>query len=169
MEEDFHFPEEDKEKWHKGPVKVILGLFMLLLIVLWVVPHYGIKQNPEPGYIPTLKELNIPVMEIPPINSSDIRDYVLVTPEIKQLADKIITLSCLETSRICNAKAIFYFVPCFFRKAEECWKVACNFQKLFNQWHPLPPLHCRFASVWLQPPLQTRCVALPFQKISRAP
>lgn len=110
VEEEIFLPEEEKDKMYKGPFKIIAGLFILLLIVLWVVPYYGIKQNPEPNYAPTLAELNIPVMGIPQVNSSDLRDYVVVTSEIKQLADRIITLSCLETSRICNAKAIFYFV-----------------------------------------------------------
>ncbi|MFH1683225.1 MAG: transglutaminase-like domain-containing protein [Candidatus Woesearchaeota archaeon] len=108
--EDLPELHEEKEPWYKGPIKVIMGLFMLLLIVLWVVPHYGIKQNPEPSYTPTIIELNVRIAEIPKINSSDIRDYVQVTPEIKQLADKIITLSCPETNRVCNAKALFYFV-----------------------------------------------------------
>jgi len=106
VEEEFR----DKEPWYKGPLKIIVGLFLLLLIILWVVPHYGIKQNPEPSHIPALAELNIPEMQIPEIDSSDIRNYVQIIPEIKQLADKIVTLSCQETHKICNAKAIFYFV-----------------------------------------------------------
>jgi transglutaminase-like putative cysteine protease len=104
--------EDNKESsnWYKGPIKIILGLFMLLLIIMMVVPFYGVKQNPEPNYVPTLEELNIPELEIPTINSDNINAFVQVTPEIKQLADKIVTLSCIKTHKICNAKSIFYFV-----------------------------------------------------------
>lgn len=109
---EHHHEEEQPEKdpWYKGPIKIILGLFLLLLIVLWLVPYYGVKQNPEPSYIPTIEELNIPELEIPKIASEKITAYIQITPEIKQVADKIVTLSCPQTHKICNAKAIFYFV-----------------------------------------------------------
>ncbi len=102
--------EEEKVHWYKGPLKIILALFLILLIVLWIIPHYGLKQNPEPNYTPTLAELNLPEMQIPEIDSADIRNYLQTTPEIKQLADKIVTLSCPQTHKVCNAKALFYFV-----------------------------------------------------------
>ncbi|MBT6774577.1 hypothetical protein HOA91_04355 [Candidatus Woesearchaeota archaeon] len=103
-----HF--DDHQSWYKGPMKVIMGLFLILILVLWLVPYYGIKQNPEPNYLPTIADLNIPEMVIPEINSGKITAYVSVTPEIKQIADKIVTLSCQETHKVCNAKAMFYFV-----------------------------------------------------------
>ena len=99
--------------WYKGPLKIIVGLFLLLLIILWMIPFYGIKQNPEPTYIPTLEELNLPQLAIPdlPDNSANnIKTYVQVNSEIKQIADKIVSLSCEQTHKTCNAKAIFYFV-----------------------------------------------------------
>jgi hypothetical protein len=102
--------EDDHEPWYKGPIKVIIGLFLILLLVMWLIPYYGIKQNPEPNYLPNLEELNVPEMTVPKTNSEKITSYVQVTPEIKQIADKIVTLSCKETSKVCNSKAIFYFV-----------------------------------------------------------
>jgi len=104
------FDEELKEPWYKGPMKIIVGLFLLLLIVAWVFPHYGIKQNPEPNYLPSLEEVNSGEIEITEINSTDMRDFVLVDQKIKQVADKIVMLSCEKTHKVCNAKAIFYFV-----------------------------------------------------------
>lgn len=101
---------EQKQPWDKGPIKIILALFLILLIILWIFPHYGLKQNPEPTYTPTLQELNIPKLQIPNLQSTNIQDYLQVTPEIKQIADKIITLSCPQTHPVCNAKALFYFV-----------------------------------------------------------
>ena len=102
--------EPDHEPWYKGPMKIIMGVFLLLLIVLWVFPHYGLKQNPEPQYTPTLEELQLNKLSIPEINSNNMNSYVQLTPEIKQIADKIVTLSCPQTHKVCNAKAIFYFI-----------------------------------------------------------
>ena len=101
---------DDHIPWYKGPMKVILGLFLLLLIILMTVPFYAIKQNPEPAYTPSLEELNIPEMAIPEINSGKINAFIQVNQEIKQVADKIVTLSCKTTHKVCNTKAIFYFV-----------------------------------------------------------
>jgi len=102
--------ENQEEKKGLNPLKIILGLFLILLVTIWIIPHYGIKQNPEPNYTPTLAELNILSLSIPTINSNRIQDFIQVNSEIKQIADKIVTLSCKETHQICNAKAIFYFV-----------------------------------------------------------
>ena len=49
-------------------------------------------------------------MVIPEVSSGKITAYVQVNQEIKQIADKIVTLSCQETHKVCNAKAMFYFV-----------------------------------------------------------
>lgn len=106
--DDEHFGY--KEHWYKGPIRIIIGLFLILLLIMWLVPAYGIKQNPEPKNIPSLEELNVPEMEIPEVNSNKITSFIQTTSEIKQIADKIVTLSCTKTHRVCNAKAIFYFV-----------------------------------------------------------
>lgn len=105
--------EEEQEPWYKGPIKIILGIFLLWLLVLWLIPQYGIKQNPEPNYTPSLKELNVPQLMIPEVlesSKNNLNAYIQVTPEIKQIADRIVSLSCEQTHKVCNAKAIFYFV-----------------------------------------------------------
>jgi len=107
---EHHDLMEDHIPWYKGPLKIIMGLFLLLLIVMWLIPYQGIKQNPEPNYLPTLEELNMAELDIPAIDSDKITVYVQTTSEIKQIADKIVTLSCAKTHKVCNAKAVFYFV-----------------------------------------------------------
>ena len=102
--------EPEKIPWYKGPLRIIIGLFLILIIIMWLVPYYGVKQNPKPNYTPKLSELKLSTMAIPTINSSNIRAYVQTTPEIKQLADQIVVLSCAQTHPVCNAKALFYFV-----------------------------------------------------------
>ena len=105
-------PEEEipPEPWYKGPIKIIMALFLILLLILWLIPHYAISRNPEPSTIPTLQEVSIPVITVPNISSTDIRAYIQLTPELKQLADQVVSRSCSETHRLCNAKALFYFV-----------------------------------------------------------
>ena len=43
--------EELKEPWYKGPIKYIIMLFLVLIIILWIVPDYSIKLDPEPKTI----------------------------------------------------------------------------------------------------------------------
>jgi len=105
-----HQEQPEPQPWYQTPLKYIIALFLILLIILWIVPHYGIKQNPEPSYTPTIEELNIQITQIPDVSSPNIKDYIQTSPEIKQITDKIITLSCPQTHRVCNAKALFYFV-----------------------------------------------------------
>ena len=50
-------PDPDKEPWYKGPISFIMGLFLLLLIVVWFIPGQAIKVDPEPKVIPTIEEV----------------------------------------------------------------------------------------------------------------
>jgi transglutaminase-like putative cysteine protease len=114
--ENSELNSEFQETNHQpGPWKIFVGIFLILIVTIWLVPYYGIKQNPEPNYLPSIEELNIPQLVIPNvesknIKSNNIKSYIQTTPDIKKIADQIISLSCKETHRICNAKAIFYFV-----------------------------------------------------------
>jgi hypothetical protein len=98
--------EEELEPWYKGPIKYVLGIFLILLLLLTIIPYYAIKLDPEPQNVPLIK-VNY---SIPKINSNDINNYISTNSEIKQLADQIVTLSCPNAEKICNAKAMFYFV-----------------------------------------------------------
>jgi transglutaminase-like putative cysteine protease len=110
--------EDNKEpsNWYKGPIKIILGLFMLLLIIMMVVPFYGVKQNPEPNYTPTLEEvfyynytLSNKTFVIDSV--SDFRMFVNSgDPVIKNTANKIVTVSCKHSNKVCYAKSLYYFI-----------------------------------------------------------
>src|SRR3989338_2353960 len=92
-----------------------LLLFLLayiLLLVVWYIAIYGAKIDPEPKRIPTIEEV-VPANIIIE-NQSETKDDFLAyltpnDPVIKQTADKIAAISC-DSSKICQAKAIFYFV-----------------------------------------------------------
>ncbi len=107
---------EEEPTMLKGPVKAVAALFILMLIVLFAVPYYSIKMSPEPKSIPTIAAVQA---QIPGISSAEgsgwesIREaeaaQSMNDPRIKQAANIIAAESCTE-SRLCHAKAIYYFV-----------------------------------------------------------
>ncbi len=107
--------EEEKEPWYKGPIKYILGIFLMLLIVLMVLPSYTVKLDPEPKRVATVEEvlLSDVVLSNKSFTLKTRQDFIEFLepndPVIKQAADKIVTIGC-QSSRVCYAKAIYYFV-----------------------------------------------------------
>lgn len=100
-----------------GPIKIILGIFLLLIIILWLVPYYYVKDNPHPKYIPTIDEVYSPVeVERNNISISSRDKYLLfvdpLNPIVKGVADRISSLSCeySENYAVCQSKAIYSFV-----------------------------------------------------------
>jgi transglutaminase-like putative cysteine protease len=111
MEEHDDIIEE--EPWWKGPIKYILTIFLLLIIVTWTYSFYGVKIDPEPTLIPSIASV-VPYIELKneTVKVSSNEYYKLVNPSdptIKQIADRIASISC-DGNRICQAKAIYYFV-----------------------------------------------------------
>lgn len=101
---------EEKQPWRKGPLQYILAAFLVLIIIAMAVPHYAVKLDPEPKNIPSLAQVLPSKIEISKNTSQNYKE--LVKPEdpiIKQIADKIAAQSC-KSSKICQAKAIYYFV-----------------------------------------------------------
>ena len=110
----FELPEEDP--WYKGPIKIVLAVFLTLLLVLWVVPQYAVKLDPEPKYIPEIEEVVPSEISLEGLNNTienrdDFRKFITPTdPVVKQTADRIVTKACDGSSKICYSKAIFYFI-----------------------------------------------------------
>ena len=102
---------EDK----KSPLVYITSVFLILLMVLWIVPHYGIKLDPSPKTIPQIKDVVIQV-QLKDINNhivsrEEFRRFIYPNdPFVKQTASKIVSLAWVDSSKVCHAKAIFYFV-----------------------------------------------------------
>ncbi|MBN1385469.1 transglutaminase domain-containing protein [Candidatus Woesearchaeota archaeon] len=104
---------EEKEK--RGPLLAIIAVFILMLFVLMIIPHYSVKMNPEPQKIPKLDEVltdrNFSFNTYEYENPYDMPQFVeSKDPTVKGVADRIATQSCPEGGRICHAKAMFYFV-----------------------------------------------------------
>jgi transglutaminase-like putative cysteine protease len=106
---------EEKEPWYRGPIKYIIGVFLLLLIVLWYFPKESIKLDPEPSSIPKVEDVLPDNFElgnetISVENERDLYSYVRPNdPAIKVVADRISTISC-DGNQVCQAKALYYFV-----------------------------------------------------------
>ncbi len=102
------------------PVRLMIALFILLVILVWYVPNYIIKNNPSPQAIPQISDVitgdELAQVE-QPIQSWD-QLYTLIHPQdplVKRVSDRIVSLSCSDTSNVCRAKAIFGFVQQRFR------------------------------------------------------
>ena len=104
---------KDKEPWHIGPLKIIIGIFLLLIIVMMVVPFYSIKLDPEPKMILRIEEISNFITAEPNKSVTAIEQihdiYDKNDPQIKFAADKAAAASC-EGNNICYAKALYYFV-----------------------------------------------------------
>ena len=49
--------KEEVEEQKRNPLVYILALFMILILLLWIVPYYSIKLDPEPKNIPTKESI----------------------------------------------------------------------------------------------------------------
>lgn len=104
---------EEPEPWYKGPIKWILSLILILLMLLWIIPSYGVKLDPSPSYIPSIPETFQGLNETGNSDEKNFDYLKLIEPSnplIKQTANSIVSLSGCKDSKTCNAKAVFYFV-----------------------------------------------------------
>ncbi len=115
--------DEEQELFEDSPASTapafyILSVFLILLLVVSIVPYYAIKYDPQPDQIPEYGEVvpNVDAIQVTQaiFNYSSIQDYQhfvnATDPVIKEAADTIVLLSGCKDSKVCNAKAVFYFV-----------------------------------------------------------
>jgi hypothetical protein len=107
--------ESEEEEKKRGPSIYFLSVFMILLLVLMIFPHYGVKLDPRPERIPTFEEVFLFEQKLSEDTATlkstkDFNDFVIPEdPVIKNTANKIVSTVC-EGERVCHAKAIYYFV-----------------------------------------------------------
>ena len=107
MQQDEEIIEE--EGW-PSPLKIIIGIFLVIIVILMIIPIYSVKLDPEPRDIPSIQDVLPQGVQVQKIDSSDFKDFVMPTdPGIKQVATKVATESC-NGNKICQAKALYYFV-----------------------------------------------------------
>ncbi len=102
--------ESKSEEPIKSPVfRIIIGLFIALLIVLYIVPQYGVKLDPNPEGVYNFQYAFPETNQTFQINSADDFSKAMFPMQLRSLATEIITNNC-EESKICNAKALYYYV-----------------------------------------------------------
>ncbi|MBN1502533.1 transglutaminase domain-containing protein [Candidatus Woesearchaeota archaeon] len=105
--------EEIPPKQWLTPLRVIGALFLVLIIVLINIPLSGIKIDPEPQNVPGLEIIPKDIELADRISVEERQDFLRLInpadPVIKQVADIIAAESC-DSNKVCQAKAIFYFV-----------------------------------------------------------
>lgn len=99
------------------PFSILMGLILLLLIIMMVVPWYGITLDPEPKHIPGKEVLPLKILDL--VNKSESLSSEMKVnykrlmmpdhPALRLMASRIATQSC-ESEKICHSKAIFYWV-----------------------------------------------------------
>lgn len=108
--EDFEQPEP----WYKGPMKYILAMFLILIVVVWIVPHYAIKPDPEPSVVPKpgdVFEFDGALSDERYSLKDDFKELVdPADPVVKRTANKIASTACESGEKVCQAKAMYYFV-----------------------------------------------------------
>ena len=115
LKEGIHEIEEDVEESIKkrNPIWYVIAVFLVLIIIVMIIPLSGINRDFWPQYYPEIAEV-VPegfVLVNNTVGSSRGDYNSLVRPaEVKIVADKIASLSCKEYSRVCYAKAMYFFV-----------------------------------------------------------
>ncbi len=104
--------KDNKTQKGMGPVRLILGLLMTLILLIMILPGNIVKDDPEPSRIPSYDDIidkNM-IWNLSRPGSDDIRAFVdYSSPSIKITANRIATYGC-RSEKICQAKAIYYFV-----------------------------------------------------------
>ena len=49
---------EKTEPWYKGPIKWMISGFLLLLVLSWLIPAYGVKLDPRPTHFPEIDDIS---------------------------------------------------------------------------------------------------------------
>lgn len=102
---------EEVEK-KRSPLWYIVVAFLIFILVIWVVPYYGLRSDPKPSSIPSLSSV---LADAPKGNYTmklqgidDVKS-LQISPFLKHAATKVAS-SCSTVSDVCYSKAMFYFV-----------------------------------------------------------
>lgn len=110
--------EEDKEK-QKSFWKIITALFLIFIVIVLTIPLTKLRVDPEPKHI-SYTHVNS-LMNFKPnnesvkiIDSSSVKQMFMPSDSrIKETANLITNIACKGQTRqlrVCQAKALFYFV-----------------------------------------------------------
>ena len=113
--------KDEEIRNHMGKIFLyFIAGFIVLMFILWVLPSSFIKVDPEPKAVPKLADIIPDSLAMPnQANLSIPQGQIIlkyVTPNepvVKDAATRIATYGCeanMESYKVCQAKAIYYFV-----------------------------------------------------------
>ncbi|MBU0727117.1 transglutaminase-like domain-containing protein [Patescibacteria group bacterium] len=99
----------------RNPFYSFLALFLAIALFLLSLQGYFYLMHPEPVNIPTLYEIQDFLPDVSQPFTSHRSDEVKIAIEesrdyIKQVANYIAAQSCKKADRVCQSRALFYFV-----------------------------------------------------------
>lgn len=102
----------DDLKKTRSPLPIYFaGLFIIMLMIVWLVPLNSFPVRAKLSDVPTLEEIapQLSIGERP--DSSNINAYIKYDDaSIKLIAAKVVTSACSKEDKTCYANALFYFV-----------------------------------------------------------
>ena len=109
--------EPDKQPIRKRPIVIIAGLFIILIIVLSFIPLYNIKINPPPD-INKINNFQLSPEELSELENLSTKHYSTIKEATENMnvnnyhsiSARLATSACSSSSRLCYAKALFYYV-----------------------------------------------------------
>jgi len=107
---------DDFQPRRSSSFHALVALLTAAAIALLSIQAYFYLIHPEPINIPSLQEVNELLGEalsspFSSHHSDDVKRVLIETrDEIKQVANFIASKSCQEADRVCQSKALFYFV-----------------------------------------------------------
>ena len=116
LEEVTKYEEEEK---HLSFWRIILALFLIFIVIVLTIPLTKLRVDPEPKHISYIQVNNL--MNFKPnnesvkiIDTSSVKQMFMPSDSrIKETANLITNLACKGQTRqlrVCQAKALFYFV-----------------------------------------------------------
>jgi len=111
--------EREEEERHSSFWRIVLGLFLIFIVIVLTIPITKFKVDPEPKHI--MYEQISEMVHFKPnndsariIDESSIRNMFMPSDAtIKETSNLITNLACegqTRQLRVCQAKALFYFV-----------------------------------------------------------
>lgn len=113
-EEQLQEEKKKPEKPRKKGVIIFITLILILLVLSLLIPFLKVNTDPEPIHI-KIEQLGMSYSSNNESRKfSSNKDFLaLIEPQnplIKQTSNKIVSLACPKLEKVCQAKALFYFV-----------------------------------------------------------
>jgi hypothetical protein len=102
--------ELDEEEQKRSAFGYIIALFLILLVVAWGFSRLNVKLDEHPGQVPGLDNIRNFIPANDSFNAHSEVGAASRPESVKLLSNFIAVNACPGGSRVCYAKALYYFV-----------------------------------------------------------